>query len=191
MPNSTEPSPAMDWRELIDLSHTQMERDRAYFDRLYKRTVGTIAAIAVAVATAFGMVGFNSVESMERQVQARIAAEFETARIREIVQQVARKEAAERFEEAIKIQVAEEVGRRQPEISAKIDAATQASIAQAISGEVNRITEVTSRLNKRVEVLEKTLVTLANNQKSLLLNLNYAQIHFASVAAFVAGWRSS
>ena len=24
-----------------------------------------------------------------------------------------------------------------------------------------------------------------------LLNLNYAQIHFASVAAFVAGWRSS
>ena len=25
----------------------------------------------------------------------------------------------------------------------------------------------------------------------LSFNLNYAQIHFASVAAFVAGWRSS
>ena len=116
------------------------------------------------------MVGYNSVERVERQVQARIATEFETPRIREIVQQVARKEAAERFEEAIKIQVAEEVGRRQPEISAKIDAATQASIAQAISEEVNRITEVTSRLNKRAEVLEKTLVIIANNQKQLLLS---------------------
>ena len=30
-----------------------------------------------------------------------------------------------------------------------------------------------------------------DNENSVLFYLNYAQIHFASVAAFVAGWRSS
>ena len=36
-----------------------------------------------------------------------------------------------------------------------------------------------------------TLCRWANSARGVKLNLNYAQIHFASVAAFVAGWRSS
>ena len=88
----------MDWREVMEFFQAQMDRDRAYFDRLYKRTLGTIGIIAATVVSVFGMLGFNSLENVERQVETRIAAEFETVRIQALVRQVATEQASGKFE---------------------------------------------------------------------------------------------
>ena len=158
--STTNPSKETDWREVMEFFQAQMDRDRAYFDRLYKRTLSAIAIIATLVVAAFGAVGFNSLESMERQVTTRVAAEFETDRIRAIVQQVASEQASGKFEEAIRTQVSEEVGSRQAEINEKIDEATQASIARAVSDELTRVSGLAAEGHARIVLLELKISAL-------------------------------
>ena len=78
-----------------------MDRDRAYFDRLYKWTFGAIAFVVTTVGAGFTMFGVNSVEAVQKRVDERIDTEFRTPRIQAIVEQIATEQAARRFEDAI------------------------------------------------------------------------------------------
>ena len=60
------------------------------------------------------------------------------------------------------------------------------------SGRTDYSTAGAQHAAAHIDVLGHLLAySIAGHHNSNPFNLNYAQIHFASVAAFVAGWRSS
>ena len=59
-----------------------------------------------------------------------------------------------------------------------------------MSKQVNKEQTKAATQEENTELTDEQLVVAAGGS-ARELNLNYAQIHFASVAAFVARWRSS
>ena len=89
------PVPVLDWKEVIEYTAKQIERDRSYFDRLVKYSLGVIA-----VGTAIGafLVG-NTLSDVRRQareqIQQRLDVEFRQENIKRTIAEALEKQAGD------------------------------------------------------------------------------------------------
>jgi hypothetical protein len=115
----------------LEFAQQQSERDRAYFEHLFKRAVwflGFLLAASAAVVAGFGIHTVSELrdemrattrkelQKTQKEVQDRIEAEFQTPRIHDLVQQVAKditeREAGNLIKQAVNAKVAQEVNQR-------------------------------------------------------------------------------
>jgi hypothetical protein len=117
-------APSPDWKDVLDFVRSQGEKDRAYFDQLFKRTVwsiGLIIIVGLAVVTFLGVRSLADMKNemraqtqaeignMRAEVRRRIDAEFQTPEITRLVQTVARERASEEINRIIFEQVSKQV----------------------------------------------------------------------------------
>jgi hypothetical protein len=138
-----------DWKDVLDFVRNQGEKDRAYFDQLFRRTmwaIGIIVATGIGLATFFGLRSLADMkEEMKRQTQAeignmraevrkRIDAEFQTPEITRLVQTVARERASEEINRIIFEQVSRQVQAavkgQEGEIRKAVSQETQGAVAR-------------------------------------------------------------
>jgi hypothetical protein len=138
-----------DWKDVLEFVRTQGEKDRAYFDQLFTRTmwsIGLIIAVGIGLATFFGLRSLSDMkDEMRKQTQAEIAnmraevrnridAEFQTPAITRLVQAVAKERASDEinrviFEEVSK-QVKAAVKSQEGEIRKAVTQETQSAVAR-------------------------------------------------------------
>lgn len=120
------PVPVLDWKEVIEYTAKQIERDRSYFDRLVKYSLGVIA-----VGTAIGafLVG-NTLSDVRRQareqIQQRLDVEFRQENIKRTIAEALEKQAGD--------QIRFEISRQ---VKSQIDA-QKSTFLQIIQNEANQ-----------------------------------------------------
>jgi hypothetical protein len=118
------PPQGPDWKEVLDFVRSQTEKDRSYFDQLFKRTmwaIGLIVAAGIGLATFFGLRSLADmrnemkkstqaeVDNMRAEVRKRIESEFQTRQITELVRSVARERAQSEINRVIAAEVSRQV----------------------------------------------------------------------------------
>lgn len=162
----------------------QSEKDRAYFDHLFKRTVWFLGLLLAASAAVIAFFGIHTLSQLreemrvttreelrkaQNEVRDRIDAEFKTQNIHELVRQVA-KERTERelsslIKQTVDVQVALGVRAEEPRITRTVSDQTRQAVDRLspvinshVAAEVDRA--VTQEVNQRMAAFDRSLTAL-------------------------------
>jgi len=162
----------------------QSEKDRAYFDGLFKKAVWFLSFLLAASGLAIVFFGIHTVSELREEMRAttqvelhktqkelrdRIEAEFQTKSINDLVRQVA-KERTERelsnlITQTVDEQVARGVKAEEPRIAKTVSDQTKQAVDRLfpvinanVAAEVDKV--VTQEVNQRMAVFDQSLTSL-------------------------------